>query len=187
MQVEIKNKKFSIPKGKLYINGQWRDSQNGHTFPTINPATEEEVIKVAEAFEDDINAAIQAARNAFDSGPWPKMSGHERGRILFKIGDLILKYGEELAYRETIDMGMLYKHSIATTHTAANMFYYYSGWSSKIEGSVKPVDGEFLTYTLREPLGVVCAITPFNFPIVLSVIKFAPALTCGNTIIHKPD
>jgi len=114
------------------------------------------------------------------------MSGHERGRILYKIGDLILKYVEELAYLETIDMGMLYKHSLATTHFAANMFYYYSGWSSKIEGSVKSVDGEFLTYTLREPLGVVCAITPFNFPIILSVIKFAPALACGNTIIHKP-
>jgi aldehyde dehydrogenase (NAD+) len=84
------------------------------------------VIQVAEASEDDVNAAIQAARNDFDSGLWPKMTGHERGRILFKIGDLILKYGEELAYRETIDMGMLYKHSIGIcVPHIANMFYYY--------------------------------------------------------------
>ena len=90
------NEIFSIPRGKLYINGGWKDSQNGRTFPTTNPATEEEVIKIAEASEVDVNSAIQAARNAFDNGPWPKLSGHERGHILYKIGDLILKHGAKM-------------------------------------------------------------------------------------------
>jgi aldehyde dehydrogenase (NAD+) len=184
---QIETKEFTIPAGELYINGKWRPSQNGHTFPTFNPATEEEITQVAEATEADVNDAIAAARNAFDNGQWSTMSGHKRSQILFKIGDLILKYGEELAYRETVNMGMLYKDSfgICVPHIA-NMFYYYGGWSSKIEGSVKPVEGELLAYTVREPLGVVCAITPFNFPMVLSVSKLAPALACGNTVIHKP-
>lgn len=184
--------KMQIAPGKLFIDGEWRDAQDGQTKPTINPATEEAITEIAQATEADANAAVEAARKAFDEGPWSKMSGHERGRLLMKVGDLILKHGEDLAYRETIDMGK----PIAFSHTVdvplmADLFYYYGGIASQIEGvarhvSPPPTHTPNLTYTLREPLGVVAAITPFNFPMLLSGTKIAPALAAGNTVIHKP-
>lgn len=178
---------FDIKPGQLFINGQWRPASDGATFATINPATEAEITTIAKGTEKDLDDAVSAARAAFEDGPWAKMNGHDRGRLLFKIGDLILKHADELAYRETIDMGKPIGESRnIDVPFVANIFHYYAGWASKIEGSVIPVAGSVLNYTLREPLGVVGAITPFNFPFLLTAWKVAPALACGNTLIHKP-
>jgi aldehyde dehydrogenase (NAD+) len=177
---------FSITLNQLYINGEWRDSYNGKTFPVIDPTTESEIAQLAEGTVEDVELAVKSAKTSL-TGAWGKMSGHERGEILWRVGDLLLKYGEELAFLQAKEMGRLFTDSMTVDIPhLAKMFHYYAGWASKIEGSVKQTTKGLLTYTLREPLGVVAAITPFNFPLILSVSKFAPALAAGNTIIHKP-
>ena len=164
---------FDIKPGQLFINGQWRSSSDGATFVTINPATEAEITTIAKGTEKDLDDAVTAARAAFEDGPWAKMNGHDRGKLLFKIGDLILKHADELAYRETIDMGKPIGESRnIDVPFVANLFHYYGGWASKIEGSVIPVAGNVMNYTLREPLGVVGAITPFNFPFLLTASEY---------------
>ncbi|HTL09672.1 MAG TPA: aldehyde dehydrogenase family protein [Chitinophagaceae bacterium] len=183
---------YPIEKGKLYINGKFRDASNGKTFDTINPTTEEVVTQIAEATKEDTLEAIAAAKEAFENGPWGKMPGSERSKIMHRIADLIEgKYAEELKHREVIDMGKLYSDvtRIEIPHLA-NMFRYYAGWTTKLEGAVKPVEGipgeHLMAWTRREALGVVAAITPFNFPLILTVSKIAPALAAGNCFIHKP-
>jgi aldehyde dehydrogenase (NAD+) len=177
---------FPITLNKLYIHGAWRDSSSGKTFPVIDPTTEAEVAQVSEGTVEDVELAVNAAKSAFE-GVWGQMSGHERGEILWCVGDLFLKYGEELAFLQAKEMGRLFTDSMTVDIPhLAKMFHYYAGWASKIEGSVKQATKGLHTYTLREPLGVVAAITPFNFPLILSISKFAPALAAGNTIIHKP-
>ncbi len=179
---------FPVTLTQLYINGEWRDSSNGKTFAAIDPTTEEEVAQCAEGTVEDVETAVQAASAAFENGPWSQMSGHERGEILWRVGDLFTKYGEELAFLQAKEMGRLFTDSITVdVPHLANMFHYFAGWASKIEAAVKQTTKGLHTYTLREPLGVVAAITPFNFPLVLSIHKFAPALACGNTIVHKPS
>ena len=182
---------ISIKPGKLFINGVWRDASGGETYTTYNPATEEAITEIAKGTVEDVNDAAIAAKNAFRT-TWKNYKGTDRAKLLNKIADLIEKYAEELAYREAIDMGKLYTDAlhIDVPHIA-NMFRYYAGWTTKIEGHVRPVEGwtsqeKIMAYTRREPLGVVAAITPFNFPMILSVSKFAPALAAGNCIIHKP-
>lgn len=179
---------FPITQTQLYINGEWRDSSNSKTFAAIDPTTEEEVAQLAEGTVEDVEGAVQAAGEAFENGQWSQMSGHERGEILWRVGDLFTKYGEELAFLQAKEMGRLFTDSITVdVPHLANMFYYFAGWASKIEGAVKQTTKGLHIYTLREPLGVVAAITPFNSPLVLSIHKFAPALACGNTIVHKPS
>ncbi|GAA6623200.1 aldehyde dehydrogenase family protein [Scytonema sp. NUACC26] len=178
---------FPIKPGKLFINGEWRDASSGKTFDVIDPTTEEVVAQIAEGTKEDTEAAIAAARISFERGSWGQMSGHERGEILWRVGDLFHKYGEELAFLQAKEMGRLFTDSMAIDIPhLANVFHYFAGWASKIEGSVKQTTKGLHTYTLREPLGVIAAITPFNFPLILSVHKFAPALAAGNTIVHKP-
>ncbi|MBW4580512.1 MAG: aldehyde dehydrogenase family protein [Tildeniella nuda ZEHNDER 1965/U140] len=178
---------FTINLTQLYINGSWRNSSSGKTFDVIDPTTEAVVAQVAEGTKEDAIAAIASAHRAFEQGAWGQMSGHERGKILWRIGDLFLKYGEELAFLQAKEMGRLFTDSMAIDIPhLANVFHYFAGWASKIEGSVKQTTKGLHTYTLREPLGVIAAITPFNFPLVLSIHKFAPALAAGNTIVHKP-
>lgn len=178
---------FPITLTQLYINGEWRDASSGKTFAVIDPTTEAEVAQVAEGTQEDAEAAIAAASEAFEQGNWSKMSGHERGEILWRVGDLVRKHGEELAFLQAKEMGRLYTDSMTVDIShVANAFHYFAGWASKLEGAVKQTTKGMLTYTLREPLGVIAAITPFNFPLILSVHKFAPALAAGNTIVHKP-
>lgn len=185
--------KYPIEPGKLYINGKFRNSSNGKTFDTINPTTEEVITQIAEATKEDTLEAIAAAKEAFKNGPWGKMKGSERAKMLNRIADLIEgKYAEELAHREVIDMGKLYSDvkRIEIPHLA-NMFRYYAGWTTKLEGQVKPVEGNsnehLMAWTRREALGTVAAITPFNFPLILTVSKIAPSLAAGNCFIHKPS
>ncbi|AGY56283.1 aldehyde dehydrogenase family protein [Gloeobacter kilaueensis] len=178
---------FAIDRTDLYIAGEWRPSHSGKTFAVIDPSSEAEIAEIAEGTTEDVEAAVQAAFQAFESGPWSELSGHERGEILWRVGDLFHRYGEELAFLQAKEMGRLFRDSMSVDIPhLANMFHYYAGWASKIEGAVKQTTKGLHTYTRREPLGVVAAITPFNFPLILSISKFAPALAAGNVIVHKP-
>ncbi len=191
MSETIENPDIKIETGKIFINGEWRESSSGETFETINPANEEVITSVAKGTEEDANAAVTAAREAFDNGPWGKMGGKERSKVLLRIADKIDEHADELIMRESMDAGKLKRD---VTHVdvphIANMFRYYAGWTTKIDGSVKEPEGvlgeNLLGYTRQEPLGIVTGISPYNFPLILSVSKIAPALAAGNCFIHKP-
>ena len=184
-----------IPPGRLFIGGRWRDSSDAATKPTINPATEESITDIAQATPADVDAAVNAARATFDDGAWPTMNVHERARLMVRIADGIERRGDDLARRETLDMGKPISMSRSfDVAMLAQLFRYYGGIIPQIVGETRggyspvalpqPVAG--LNYTVREPLGVVAAITPFNFPMLQSAAKLAPALATGNTIVHKP-
>ncbi|MEK7316872.1 MAG: aldehyde dehydrogenase family protein [Candidatus Eisenbacteria bacterium] len=172
--------------GKLLIGGEWRDAQSGKRFPTLNPATGETLLQIAEADAPDVDAAVRAGRSALD-GPWGKMSAAERGKILWRIADLITKHNDELGRLETLDAG---KPITETTRVdiplTAEVFYYYAGATARIEGSTIPVSGPYFNFTLREPLGVVGLIGPWNFPLLIAARKVAAALAAGNAVVLKP-
>jgi phenylacetaldehyde dehydrogenase len=173
---------------KMLINGQWVNASSGKTFPTYNPATGEVLAQVAEGDRDDVEQAVRAARKAFDNGPWRKMTASERGRLVWKLGDLIEQHAEEFAYIESLDNGKPLKVAkAADVPLAADLFRYMAGWATKIEGNTIPVSvpGHF-AYTLREPIGVVAQIIPWNFPLLMAAWKLGPALATGCTVILKP-
>jgi len=179
--------KIEPKPGRLFIGGTWTDAASSKTFPSVNPATGEILTHIADGDTRDADAAVHAARAAFESSPWAEMSASDRGRILWKIGDLIDKYNEELGTLETLDNGKpIFESCQVDMPMVAEVFRYYAGWATKIHGETVPVRGPFLHYTLREPLGVVAAIVPWNFPLLLASWKVAPALAAGNTIVLKP-
>ena len=176
----------TVIRKQLFINGQWRDAASGTTIDVVNPATEEVVATVASAEKDDVDAAVAAARGALD-GPWGKLSARDRGRLLWKLGEKLMEKADEIARLETLHNGKpIFESRQIEIPAAAECFQYYAGWADKIHGETIPVKGNYLTYTLREPVGVVAAIVPWNFPLLLTSWKVAPALACGNTIIVKP-
>jgi len=184
---------FTATPRKLFINGEWVDAASGKTFATPNPATGETLANVAEGDAEDINRAVSAARRAFDEGPWGRITPSERGRIIWKIGDLILEHADELAQLESLDNGKPVDVARgADVPLAADLFHYMAGWATKIEGntiniSVPYMPGaNFHSYTLREPIGVVGQIIPWNFPLLMAAWKLGPALTTGNTVVLKP-
>jgi len=184
---------FTATPRELFINGQWTPAASGKTFATPNPATGQTLANIAEGDAEDINRAVAAARAAFDEGPWGRLTPSERGRIIWKIGDLILEHAEELAQLESLDNGKPYGVALAAdVPLAADLFHYMAGWATKIEGntiniSVPYMPGaNFHSYTLREPVGVVGQIIPWNFPLLMAAWKLGPALTTGNTVILKP-
>jgi phenylacetaldehyde dehydrogenase len=173
---------------KMLINGQWVNAASGKTFPTYNPATGEVLAQVAEGDRDDVEQAVRAARKAFDNGPWRRMTASERGRLVWKLGDLIEQHAEEFAYIESLDNGKPLKVAkAADVPLAADLFHYMAGWATKIEGNTIPISvpGHF-AYTLREPIGVVAQIIPWNFPLLMAAWKLGPALATGCTVILKP-
>ena len=179
---------IEIKPGRLFIGGKWVDPTSSKVFPTINPATGEVLTQLADADERDADAAVQAASRAFREGPWPDMSAADRARMLWKIGDLIDKCNEDLGTLETLDNGKpIFESRQVDLPMAAEVFRYYAGWATKIHGETVPVGGPFLNYTLREPVGVVAAIVPWNFPLLLASWKVAPALATGNTVVLKPS
>ena len=183
----ISKEEVKIKPGKLFINGKWVDSVSGKTFDTLNPATEKVITSVAEGDKADIDLAVRAARKAFEEGPWRNMDARERGRILLRIMDLIEKNKDELARLETLDNGKpISETTNADLPLIIDCLFYYAGWADKIHGETIPVRGEFLNYTLREPVGVVGQIIPWNFPLLIATWKIAPALACGNTVVLKP-
>src|ERR1700704_3588548 len=176
----------SVIRRQLFINGQWRDAASGQTLEVVNPATEEVIATVASADRADVAAAVASARAAFD-GAWGKLSARDRGRLIWKIGERLLERADEIARLETLHNGKpIFESRQIEIPAAADCFQYFAGWADKIHGETIPVKGNFLTYTLREPVGVVAAIVPWNFPLLLTSWKVAPALACGNTVIVKP-
>jgi aldehyde dehydrogenase (NAD+) len=176
----------AITEKQLLINNEWRPSSSGKTMEVVNPATEETVAAVASADAADVDAAVAAARAALD-GPWGRLSARERGRLVRKLADRLLERVDEVARLETLHNGKPITESRQIeVPAAAECFEYYAGWADKVMGETIPVKGNHLTYTLREPIGVVAAIVPWNFPLLLAAWKVAPALACGNTVILKP-
>jgi acyl-CoA reductase-like NAD-dependent aldehyde dehydrogenase len=174
-----------IQPGKLFIGGKWVEAAK--TFPTVNPATGEVITQLAEAGEAEVEAAVRAARAALEDGPWAQMSAADRGKLLWRLADLIEKNIDEFAYLETIDNGKpIFESRYVDIPMVIEVFQYYAGWATKVHGETIPVRGPFFNYTLREPVGVVAAIVPWNFPLLLASWKIAPALACGNTVIYKP-
>jgi acyl-CoA reductase-like NAD-dependent aldehyde dehydrogenase len=170
----------------LIIAGERVDAASGKRFAVVNPATEEELAPVAEGDAADIDRAVQAARTAFESGPWHSMSARQRGSLLYRFGELVWGRRDELARLETLNNGKPVFESVIDVRLTADTLRYYGGWADKIHGETIPVDGNFLNFTLREPLGVIGAIVPWNFPMSLAAWKIGPALACGNTMVLKP-
>jgi phenylacetaldehyde dehydrogenase len=184
---------FTAAPRKLFINGQWTDAASGKTFETPNPATGETLARVAEGDAEDINRAVRAARAAFEDGPWRRMTPSDRGRLIWKIGDLILEHADELAQLESLDNGKPVAVARgADVPLAADLFHYMAGWATKIEGNTIDISvpympgANFHSYTLREPIGVVGQIIPWNFPLLMAAWKLGPALTTGNCVVLKP-
>ena len=175
-----------VKPGRLIIDGKAVDAASGATFTTVNPATEEPITTVAEAGPEDVDRAVKAARAALD-GAWSKMKPIDRSRVLWKVGDVVLEHADELARLETLDNGKpIFESRLVDIDMVARCFHYFSGWATKITGDTTPVNPSLFTYTLREPVGVVGAIIPWNFPMIMVGWKAAPALAAGNSIVVKP-
>jgi phenylacetaldehyde dehydrogenase len=180
---------FITKDRKMLINGKWVESASGKTFPTYNPATGEVLARVAAGEHEDIDRAVKAARAAFEKGPWRKMSPSERGKAIWRLGDLLEKNLEEFAEIEMLDNGKPLKIArIADVPLAIDLFRYMAGWATKIEGNTIPFSkpGRYHAYTLREPLGVVGQIIPWNFPLLMAAWKLGPALAAGCCVVLKP-
>jgi aldehyde dehydrogenase (NAD+) len=169
-----------------YINGEFRDSSNGKTIDVVNPATEEVIAQVPASTKEDVDAAVQAARAAFE-GPWSKLSPRERGRLVYKLGERLMERADEIATLETLHNGKpIFESRQIEIPAAADCLQYFAGWADKIHGETLPLKDNYFTYTLREPIGVCAAIVPWNFPLLLAMWKVAPALAMGNTMVLKP-
>jgi aldehyde dehydrogenase (NAD+) len=176
----------AVDRKHLFIDNEWRPASGGRTMEVINPATEEVIATVASADASDVDAAVAAARAAL-TGPWGKMSARDRGRLVRRLADRLLERADEVARLETLHNGKpMFESRQIEIPAAAECLEYYAGWADKVMGETIPVKGNYFTYTLREPLGVVAAIVPWNFPLLLATWKVAPALACGNTVILKP-
>ena len=175
----------SAPK-KMLIGGRWVAAQSGRTFPSIDPATEQVLAQVAEGDRADIDEAVKAARRAFVHPSWSAITPAQRGMYLHKIADAVEQHFDELVELESIDNGMTVATMRWMVGWAIETYRYYAGWPTKIYGDTNPTAPGIFSYTQREPLGVVGAITPWNGPVAAAALKLAPALACGNTVILKP-
>lgn len=178
----------TLEKTKIYknlIDGEWIEAKA--TFDVENPATRETVASVPKCTRAEVDQAVKAARVAFESGKWPKMAASQRGHLLFKVAELIRNNAEELARLESMSNGKPIRETrVADVYLAADCFEFYAGMASKIVGETIPTPGNTFSYTLREPVGVVAQIIPWNFPLLMAAWKMAPALCAGNTVILKP-
>ena len=193
IQIDSRVSEFISKPRKMLIDGKWLDAVSGKTFATYNPATGEVLAQVAEGDKQDIDLAVKAARKAFDSGPWSRMTASERGKLVWKLADLLEEHIEEFATLETLDNGKpLTVARGADVPLAIEMFRYMAGWATKLEGTTIPLSVPYTpgvnyhAYTLREPVGVVGQIIPWNFPLLMAAWKLAPALATGCTVILKP-
>ncbi len=173
---------------QLFINGEFVDARSGATFTSINPATEEAICEVASAEAADVDAAVAAARAQLEPGSaWQKMKPRDRAKVMWKLADILSSRAAEIGRIETIDNGKpIFESQFVDVPASAECLYYFAGWSGKVTGETIPIQEGAFTYTIREPLGVIGAITPWNFPLMLAVWKIAPALACGNTVVLKP-
>jgi aldehyde dehydrogenase (NAD+) len=176
-----------VRQTQCFIGGQWGPAASGKTFETVHPATEEVIAEVAEGDEQDVDLAVQAARNALEHGPWSQMDARQRGQLMGRLADLIEEEIDDLAALETMDNGKPIRDARnADLPLVIDCLRYYAGWADKIHGQTIPVRGRYLTYTRREPVGVVGQIIPWNFPALMVAWKWGPALAAGCTIVMKP-
>ena len=178
----------AINQTKILIGNKFVDSVSGKTFETVNPATGDVLVEVAEGDAADVDLAVKAARKAFHAkAPWRRMAASERGKLLNRLADLIEQNIEELATLESLDNGKP-RHVARTADLPLVIacYRYYAGWADKVQGKTIPVNGDFFCYTRHEPVGVVGQIIPWNFPLLMQAWKLAPALACGNTVVLKP-
>jgi aldehyde dehydrogenase (NAD+) len=177
----------AITATELLIDNRFVPSETGETFATINPSTGEEICRVAAAGAADVDKAVTAARKAFEGGPWSKMNASERGRLLYRLADLIESHADELARLEALDNGkpVAVARRVDVAKSVA-CYRYFAGWTDKIQGKTIPIDGRYLCYTRHEPVGVVGQIIPWNYPMLMQAWKLAPALAAGNTVVLKP-
>jgi acyl-CoA reductase-like NAD-dependent aldehyde dehydrogenase len=171
---------------QLFIGNQWADASSKKTFSTYNPSTGDVIAEVAAGDASDVDAAVSAARAAFEDPAWRNLDAADRGKLLWRIGDAIEARAAELVRIEVTDNGKPLREAQIDIREAIDSFRYYAGWTTKMQGDTLPVRGNVLNYTLREPLGVVGAIIPWNFPFLMAAWKIAPALACGNTVVLKP-
>ena len=193
IRIDQRVSRFVDQPRKMLIGGKWIEAASGKTFPTYNPATGDILAQVAEGDKEDIDRAVKAARRAFESGPWRRMTASERGRLIWKLADMVEAHLEEFAQIETLDNGKPITVSrAADVPLAVDLFRYMAGWATKIEGSTIPISvpytpgARYLAYTLREPVGVVGQIIPWNFPLLMAAWKLGPALAAGCTVVLKP-
>lgn len=193
LKVSEATRRFIDCERKMLIDGEWVNAVSGKTFDVLDPSTGERIARVAEGGKEDIDRAVKAARKAFESGPWSRMTPSERGRLIWRLADLLEEHLEEFAELETLDNGKpLTVARVADVPLSVDLFRYMAGWATKIEGSTIPISvpyapgAEFLTYTMREPVGVVGQIIPWNFPLLMAAWKLGPALATGCTIVLKP-
>ena len=187
--LEVSKFLMDRPK-KLFIGGRWQPAASGREFGVSDPATGEELTTVAEAQAEDVDRAVAAARKSFDRGDWRELPPAERAKALWKVGDMIEERATEFAQLETLDNGMPINDALLFhVPLAAATFRYYAGWVTKLDGATQQVSlpGKYLSYTLREPVGVVGQIIPWNFPLLMAAWKVAPALACGNSVVLKPS
>jgi phenylacetaldehyde dehydrogenase len=187
-RLDKKTSNFIAQKHRMYIGGKFVNAASGKTLPVYNPATAEVMAHVPEAEAVDVDQAVRAARRAFDEGPWSKMSASQRGRLIWKLADLLEEHLEEFAEIESMDNGKpLAVARAADVPLAVDLFRYMAGWSTKIMGHTFPISfpGEYFSYTLREPVGVVGQIIPWNFPLLMAAWKLGPALAAGCTVVLK--
>src|SRR5215211_7880897 len=172
---------------RMLVGGEWVEARSGKTFESVNPYTGKVWATAPEAGEEDVDRAVRAAREAFDEGPWGKMTGTERARLIRRLAELIAENAESLAFIESTDNGKLLKEMRQQLNAMPEWYYYFAGAADKIQGETIPSDKpNFLVYTRREPIGVVGAIVPWNSPLLLLTWKLAPALTAGCTFVAKP-
>lgn len=187
MTAKSSYKPATVKPGRLLIGGEWTASRSGKSFDVFNPATEQKITTAAYGDAGDVDAAVAAARKAFDHGPWGKITPRERGLHLYKLADLLETHKEEFAVLESMDNGKPISECLGfDLPQAIDTFRYYAGWADKMTGEVNPVGSSYFSYTLREPVGVVAQIIPWNFPLLMAAWKLGPALACGCTSILKP-
>ncbi len=184
---EKKVRRPQVRQTQCFIGGKWVPAASGKTFETIHPATEEVICEVAEGDQEDVEAAVEAAREAFENGPWATMDARDRGALMNKLADAVADEADELAALETLDNGKPIADSrAADIPLVIDCLRYYAGWADKIEGRTIPIRGDYFCYTRREPVGVVGQIIPWNFPALMVAWKWGPALAAGCTIVMKP-
>jgi aldehyde dehydrogenase (NAD+) len=177
-----------LKPGKLFVGGKYVEPASGKAIAVMNPATGEKIGDVPDASPADVDNAVRAARKSFESRAWRGLNVSERERIIWRIGELIEKSKEELALLESLNNGKTFREALrGDIPPAADVFRYYAGWARKIYGETIPVDGNYLNYTLREPVGVVGMITAWNYPMLLAAWKVAPALATGCSMVIKPS
>jgi aldehyde dehydrogenase (NAD+) len=176
------------PRAKqVFINNRFQPAVSGKTFDVVNPFTERVITQVSEGDKADVDLAVASSRRAFDEGPWRRMSGYERGRLLSGLADLIEKNSDELAFLESLDNGKpLWNSKNQDLFLAISTFRYYAGLADKIHGETIPLMGPYFCYTRKEPIGVAGQIIPWNFPLLMATWKLAPALAAGCTVVLKP-